>query len=137
MLPAQNDASPHGSNYYMKSVFQSNPRFEVVNGILEKLAELNAAPGNEIDHVYLFEYIPHHTVLSQREDATAHLRSRRSMTGCALKWVNNTPSVEQAAKRAALELTDIVAKAEAEASGTETSNTGYGNFSELRSHSMG
>ncbi|KAH9058045.1 hypothetical protein EDB87DRAFT_1627897 [Lactarius vividus] len=122
-----NDASPHGGNYYMKSVLQSNPRFDVVNAVLEKLIKLNAAPGNGIDHAYLFEYIPHHTVLTRRDDATAHLRSHRGMTGCALKWANNTPRVAQAAKRAASELTDIVAKAEAQASGTDI-NTGYGNF---------
>ncbi|KAI9435087.1 hypothetical protein H4582DRAFT_1972776 [Lactarius indigo] len=103
-----NDFSPHGGNYYMKSIYQSHPRFDVVNAVLEKLTKLNAAPGNEVDHVYLFEYIPHHTA--------AHSNG-----------TNNTPQAAQAAKRAAFELTDIVAKAEAQASGTEA-NSGYGNF---------
>lgn len=123
-----NDAFAHGNNYYMKSVFQSNPRFDVVDKVLAKLTELNAAPGNEIDHAYLFEYMPHRTVLSRREDATAHLRSHRGMTGCALKWAHNTPSVEQAARRAALELTGIVAEAEARLLGGTGINSGYGNF---------
>lgn len=136
MLLVQDKALAHGLNYYLKSVFQSNPSFGVVNDVLEKLSELNAAPENEIDHMYLFEYIPRHTVISRREDETAHLRSHRVMTGCGFQWANNTPSIEQAAKRGALELTSIVAKAEAEVSGTET-NTGYGNYSAFRSHTTG
>ena len=131
MLLTQNGIFAHGMNYYMKSAFQSNPSFEVVNDILEKLTELNTAPGNEIDHVYMTVYLPPHTLMSRPEDATAHVRSHRFMTGCVLSWANNTPSVEKAAKRAAHELTDIVAKAEAEVSGTET-NIGYGNYSENR-----
>ncbi len=113
----------------MKSRFQSYPRFDVVNSLLEKITQLNAAPGNEIEHTFMFEYISHQTVLSRPKDATAHLRSHRSTTVCALKWANNSPSVKRAAKQAALELTDIVAEAEALVSGTET-NTGYGNTSE-------
>jgi hypothetical protein len=129
MLLSQNKVFSHGMNYYLKSVYQTNPSFNVANDVLEKVTELNAAPGNEIDHVYMFEYIPPHTVISRPEDATAHLRSPRTMAGCALKWPNNSPGVEQAARRAAHELTGIVAKAEAEVSGTET-NIGYGNYSE-------
>ena len=120
----------------MKSRFQSYPRFDVVNSLLEKITQLNAAPGNEIEHTFMFEYISHQTVLSRPKDATAHLRSHRSTTVCALKWANNSPSVERAAKQAALELTDIVAKAEAQVSGTE-SNTGYGNSSERASVTPG
>lgn len=119
--------------YYLKSVYQSNPSFGIVDDVLEKVIELNAAPGNEIDHVYMFEYIPPMTVVSRPEDATAHLRSSRTMTGCALKWTNNTPSTEKAAKRDALALTGIVAKAEAKVSGEASANTGYGNYSENRS----
>ncbi|KAH9035779.1 hypothetical protein EDB85DRAFT_2143531 [Lactarius pseudohatsudake] len=131
-----NDGFPHGGNYYMKSAFQSNPRFDVINAVLEKLIELNAAPGNEIDHAYMFEYTPQRTVLTRRDDATAHIRSHRNMTGCVLKWPNNTPSVAQAAKRAAAELVDIVAKAEAQVSGTDI-NSGYGNLnSETQAESI-
>ena len=131
----QNNTYAHGTNSYIKSAFQSKPTFDVVNNLLEKLTELNAAPGNEIEHGYMFELFPTQTVLSRSEDATAHVRSHRYTTGCIIKWMNNTPSVEQAAKRAARELTDIVAKAE----GTEVNN-GYGNYSKcpyrfaLRSH---
>ena len=116
-------------NYYQKSVYQTHPSFSVANDVLEKLTELNAAPGNEIDHFYMYEYIPQHTVMTRPLDATAHLRSPRTMAGCGLKWSNNSPGVEQAARRAAHELTGIVAKAEAEVSGAET-NLGYGNYSE-------
>ncbi|KAH8990419.1 hypothetical protein EDB86DRAFT_3235377 [Lactarius hatsudake] len=131
-----NNAFPHGGNYYMKSFLQSNPRFDVVNAVLEKLIKLNAAPGNEIDHAYMFEYVPYHTVLTRRDDATAHLRSHRSLTGCVIKWPNSTPRVAQGAKRAAFELTDIVAKAEAQASGTDI-NSGYGNLnSETQAESI-
>ena len=102
-----------------------------MNSLFEKTLELNAAPGNEIDHGYLWELFPPHTVLTRSEDSTAHLRTNRHTTGCVLKWINNSPGVQQAAKRAAHELTNIVAKAEAEASGmTLESNPGYGNYSE-------
>ena len=114
-------------NVYLKSALQSNPTFSVVNSLFEKLTELNAAPGNEIEHGYTFEIFPKHAILSRSEDATAHVRSHRYTTGCFISWINNTPSLEKAAKRAAHELTDIVAKAE----GTEA-NIGYGNYSEYR-----
>ncbi|KAH9049802.1 hypothetical protein EDB83DRAFT_2522679 [Lactarius deliciosus] len=131
-----NDAFPHGGNYYMKSALQSNPRFDVVNAVLEKVIELNAAPGNESDHAYMFEYTPQRTVLTRRDDATAHIRSHRNTTGCIIKWPNNTPRVAQAAKRAAAELVDIVAKAEAQVSGTDI-NSGYGNLnSETQAESI-
>ena len=118
-------------NVYLKSAFQSNPTFSVISNLFEKLTELNAAPGNEINHGYTFEIFPKHAILSRSEDATAHVRSRRYTTGCVITWFNNTPSLEQAAKRAAHELTDIVAKGE----DTET-NIGYGNFSERRYRSV-
>ncbi|KAI0294635.1 FAD-binding domain-containing protein [Multifurca ochricompacta] len=123
-----NETFAHGYGYYLKSVFQSSPRAHVVKSVFEKITQLNAAPGNEIEHGYLFEYVPHHTVMTLPENATSHLRSHRGMTGSALKWTNNTPAVEQAAKKAARELTDIVAIAEAQASDGK-SNSGYGNFS--------
>ena len=129
MLLVQNDAHADGMCAYIKSAFQSKPTFSVLNNLLEKLTELNAAPGNEIDHTYGFELFPKHTILSRSEDATAHVRDHRYTTGCINTWMNNTPSVEQAARRAAHELTDIVAKAE----GTEA-NSGYGNFGERRYH---
>lgn len=118
----------HGSNYYLKSVNQSGPRPDVTKRLFEKLCELNAAPGNEIQHFYLFEYVPHHAARTVPEDATAFLRSDRGMTGAALKWAKNSPSVEEAAKRAVHELTNIVAEAEAKVSSGY--NMGYGNFSQ-------
>ena len=118
-------------NVYLKSAFQANPTFSVVNNLFEKLTELNVAPGNEINHGYTFEIFPKHAILSQSEDATAHVHSRSYTTGCVITWFNSTPSLVQSAKRAAHELTDIVAKGE----GTET-NIGYGNFSERRFHSV-
>jgi hypothetical protein len=118
-------------NVYLKSVLGSYPTYSVVSSILEKTLELNAAPGNEIDHGYLWELLPSHTVLTRSEDSTSHVRSNRHTTGCVIKWINNSPGVQQAAKRAARELTDIVAKAEAQASGIDLeSNAGYGNYSE-------
>ena len=68
-------------------------------------------------------------MLTVPEDATAFLRTLRGMTGSALKWTCNTPGTEDAAKRAARELTSIVEQAEAQISG-ETNNSGYGNFSQ-------
>jgi hypothetical protein len=110
-----------------RASFLSNPTFDVVNNLVKKVNELNAAPGNVIEHGYMFELYPTDTVLSRSEDATAHLRAKRYTTGCIVKWENslNTPIVEQAARRAAHQLTGIVAKAE----GVEV-NTGYGNYSE-------
>ncbi|KAH9969342.1 hypothetical protein BJV74DRAFT_983511 [Russula compacta] len=122
-----NEMFEHGSNYYFKSVFQSGPRTEVSKSLFEKVSELNAAPGNEIQHFYLFDYVPHGAALSIPEDATAFLRSHRGMTGCALKWAKNTPSTEKAAKNASRELTNIVLEAEAQVS--DEGNSGYGNFS--------
>ena len=131
---AQDETYAHGQNYYIKSAFQSNPTFDVVNNLVKKVNELNAVPGNVIEHGYMFELFPTDTVLSRSEDATAHIRAKRYTTGCIVKWKDslNTPSVEQAAKRAAHELTDIVAKAE----GTET-NTGYGNYCEQKKNRLG
>ena len=128
---AQDKTFAHGMNIYIKSVLESTPTYSVVNSLLQKTLELNAAPGNEIDHGYMWELFPPHTVLSRSEDSTAHVRTNRHTTGCILKWMNNPPGVQQAAKRAAHELTDIVAKAEAQASGMKLEyNTGYGNYSE-------
>jgi hypothetical protein len=123
----QDKTYAHGQNFYIKSAFESNPTFDVVNNLVEKLNELNTVPGNVADHGYMFELFPTDTVLSRSEDATSHLRAKRYTTGCIIKWKNNlnTPIVEQAARRAAHALTDIVAKAE----GAE-SNSGYGNYSE-------
>ena len=132
----QNNAHTPGTNYYIKGAFLSKPTFSVVKNILEKLAKLSAAPGNEIEHGYMFELASKHAILSRGEDATAHVREHRYITGGMINWMDNTPSVAQAAKSAAHELADIVAKAE----GTEA-NIGYGNFSErlyrfeFRSHS--
>jgi hypothetical protein len=118
-------------NIYIKSVLETAPTYSVVNSLLEKTLELNAAPGNEIDHGYMWELFSPQTVLTRSEDSTSHVRTNRHTTGCILKWINNPPGVQQAAKRAARELTDIVAKAEAQASGMDLeSNTGYGNYSE-------
>lgn len=129
---AQDKTFAHGMNIYIKSVLETTPTYSVVNSLLQKTLELNAAPGNEIDHGYMWELFPPHTVLSRSEDSTAHVRTNRHTTGCILKWMNNPPGVQQAAKRAAHELTDIVAKAEAQASGMKLeSNTGYGNYSEV------
>jgi hypothetical protein len=119
----------HGRNYHLKSVFQSGPRADTTKSVLKKVSELNSAPGNEIEHAYLFEYVSHRVALTVPEGATAFLRTPRGMTGSALKWTRNTPSAEEAVKRAARELTNIVAEAEAQVSGE--SNSGYGNFSQF------
>ena len=124
---AQDEIYAHGQNFYLKSTFQSSLTFDVVDNLVKKLNEQNAVPGNVAGHGYFFELFPTDTVLSRSEDATAHIRGKRFTSGCIIKWQNslNTPIVEQAAKRAAHELTGIVAKAE----GVE-SNSGYGNMSE-------
>jgi hypothetical protein len=105
----------HGSNYYLKSVFQSGPRPDIVKSVFKRVSELYAAPGNEIQHSYLFEYVPHRAVLAVPEVATAFLRSHRGTTACTVKWARKSPSNEDAARRAARELTNIVAEAEAQA----------------------
>jgi hypothetical protein len=120
-----------GSSYYLKSVFQSGPRPEITKSVFKKLSELNAVPGNEIQHGYVFEYMPRRVALTVPDDSTAFLYTSRSrgLTGAALKWNRNIPGVDDAAKRAARELTNIVAEAEAQVSG-ESDNSGYGNFSQ-------
>ena len=110
----------------MKSVFQSGPRPDVVKNLFRRVCELNAAPGNDIQHSYLIEYVPHRALLTVPEDATAFLRSDRCTTVCILKWAQKSPSNEDAARRAARELTNIVAEAEAQESGEN--NSGYGNL---------
>lgn len=122
----------HGHNYYMKSVNQSGPRPEVAKRVFEKVSELNAAPGNEIQHFYIHEYVPHRAVLAVPEGATAFVRPHGGMTGAALKWAKNSPSAEEAARRAAHELTNIVAEVEAQESGGKD-NMGYGNFCQRHS----
>jgi hypothetical protein len=116
----------HGSNYYWKSVFQSGPRSDTVKSVFKRVCELNAAPGNEIQHNYLFKYLPYRAVFSVPENATAFLRNHRLVTGCVFKWARKSPCVEDAARRAARELTGIVAEAEAQIS--SENNSGYGNF---------
>ena len=117
----------HGSNYHLKSVFQSGPQADITKSVFKRLSELNAAPGNEIQHNYIFEYTSHRVALTVPGGATAFLRTARGMTGSALKWNGNSPGVDEAARRAARELTNIVAEAEARVSGED--NSGYGNFS--------
>ncbi|KAH9955082.1 FAD-binding domain-containing protein [Russula dissimulans] len=123
-----NEMFAHGSNYYMKSVLQSGgPQADITKNVFKKLSELNAAPGNEIEHFYLFEYVSHRVTLTVPESATAFARTHRGMTGAAIKWAKGTPSNDEAAaKRAARELTNIVAEAEAQVS--REAITGYGNF---------
>ena len=118
----------YGSNYYLKSVFQSGPRTDVVKSVFKRISELNAAPGNEIQHYYMFEYTPPRVLLTIPKEATAFLRSHRILTGCAFKWSRKSPSIEDAAKHAARELTSIVAEAETRISGE--GNSGYANFSQ-------
>jgi FAD/FMN-containing dehydrogenase len=118
----------HGSNYHLKSVFQSGPQADITKSVFKRLSELNAAPGNEIQHNFIFEYIPHRVALTAPKGPTAFLRTPRGMTGSALKWTRDAPGVEEAARRAARELTNIVAEAEARVSGED--NSGYGNFSQ-------
>jgi hypothetical protein len=121
----------HGSNYHLKSVFQSGPLADVTKSVSKRLSELNGATGNEIQHYYLFEYVPHRVALTVPEGATAFLRTSRGMTGSALKWTGNTPGIDEIAKRAARELTNIVAETEARVSGKDKlDNSGYGNFSQ-------
>ena len=121
----------HGSNYYLKSVFQSGPRPDVVKNVFKKVCELNAAPGNEMEHNYLFEYVPHRAVLTVPVDATSFLRSHRGTTVCLVKWAPKmgpkSPN-EDAARRAARELTNIVTEVEAQVFGEN--NSGYGNLSQ-------
>jgi hypothetical protein len=123
-----NEMFVHGNNYYLKSVFQSGPRPEITKSVFKRLSELNSAPGNEIQHSYLFEYMPHRVAVTVPEGATAFFRTLRGITASSLKWNRNTPSIEDAAKRAGRELTSIVAEAEARVSGEN--NSGYGNLSQ-------
>jgi hypothetical protein len=119
----------HGSNYYLKSVFQSGPRPDMVKSLFKRVCELNAAPGNDIQHSYMFEYVSHRVGLTIPEDATAFLRTPRCVTASISKWAQKSPSNEDAAKRAARELTGIVAEAEAQVSGENSeNNSGYGNL---------
>ncbi|SRR5229473_1548912 len=120
----------HGSNYYLKSVYQSGPRADIIKSVFKKVCELNAAPGNEIQHFYSFEYISYRVLFTVPEDATALLRTHRCMTACALKWAQKSPSNEDAAKRAARELTNTIAEPEAQVS--SENNSGYGNISQCR-----
>ncbi len=118
----------HGSNYYLKSVFQSGSRPDIVKSVFKRVCELNVAPGNEIEHNYLFEYTSHRALLKVPVDATAFLRNDRGTTACVLKWAQKSPSIEDAARRAARELTNIITEAEAQVSGEN--NSGYGNLSQ-------
>jgi hypothetical protein len=118
----------HGNNYYMKSVFQSGPRPDVVKSVFKRMCELNAAPGNDIQHNYLFKYLPHRAMLTVPRDATAFFRTHHLVTGCTFKWSRKSPIIEDAARRAERELTSIVAEAEVQMPGEN--NSGYGNFSQ-------
>jgi hypothetical protein len=114
----------------MKSVFQSGPRPDIIKSVFKRVCELNAAPGTDIQHDYLFDYVPHRAALAVPEGATAFLRSHLSTTACILKWVRRSPGNEDAARRAARELTNIVAEAETQVSAEN--NGGYGNLCQYR-----
>ena len=116
----------HGSNYYLKSVFHTGPRPDIIKSVFKRVCELNAAPGNDIKHHYLFEFVPDRTALSVPQDATAFLRNNRGTTACLLKWAQKSPSNEDAARRSARELTNIIAESESQVSGE--GNSGYGNL---------
>ena len=116
----------HGSNFYIKSVFLSGPRPDIIKSVFKRVCELNGAPGNEIQHNYLFEFGPHRAVLAVPEGATAFLRSHLGTTACVLKWARKSPGNEDAARRAARELTNVVAEAETRVSAEN--NSGYGNL---------
>jgi len=122
-----NEIFPRGSNYYLKSVFQSGPQPDVAKSVFKRVCELNAAPGNEIEHIYLFEYTSFRNLLKVPVDATAYLRTSRSTTVSILKWARKSPDIQDAAKRAASELANIVTETEAQVSG-ESGNSGYGNL---------
>jgi hypothetical protein len=98
--------------------------------LFEKVRELNAAPGNEIQHFSIFDFFSHRKVLSVPVDATAHLRSSAGVVGCALKWCNNTPANGQAARLAAQEVINIVTAADTQLS--DAGKAGYGNFCKYR-----
>ena len=55
----------------MKSVYQSGPRPEITKSLFKRLSELNAAPGNEIQHGYVYEYMPRRVTASVPEGAAA------------------------------------------------------------------
>jgi hypothetical protein len=112
----------------MKSVFQSGPRADVTKSVFKRVSELNAAPGNEIEHSYLFKYLSPRVTLTVPEGATAFLRTHHCTTGLIWKWTRNIPSIEEAARRDARELTNIIAEAEVHLSAEN--NSGYGNFSQ-------
>ena len=101
-----------------------------MKNLFERVCELNAAPGNEIQHFSLFEYIPHRKVLTVPVDATAHVRSSAAMIACVLKWSSNTPANGQAARLATRELINVVTAADPQLS--DAGKTGYGNFSKYR-----
>ncbi|KAI0249113.1 hypothetical protein BJV78DRAFT_1378298 [Lactifluus subvellereus] len=125
---AANDIFAHGSGYYLKSVYQPGPQVELAKSAFKRLSELNAAPGNEIQHFLMFEYIPLRKVLSVPQNATAHLRTGCNLVACALKWTNNTPGIGQAARLAAHELTNIFTAADSQVS--DARKLGYGNLRE-------
>jgi hypothetical protein len=113
----------------MKSTFMSRPRPDAVKRVSERLSELNGAPGNQIQHAFAIDYFPYGKVLSVPQNATAHFRFQRQVAGCVLKWVDNSPEAEKAAKSAARELTDIIINAETRVSGANAFTVGYGNLS--------
>jgi len=59
---------------------ESSPRPEVSRRLFGKLSGLNAAPDNEVQPFYVFEYFPHCTVFILPEDATALVRCRYEMS---------------------------------------------------------
>ncbi|KAI9454519.1 hypothetical protein F5148DRAFT_1229171 [Russula earlei] len=106
----------HGNNYHLDGVLQSDgPQPEVTKSIFKK------APGNKLEHSYLFEYVSQRITAAVPEDATAYPRSNRTASLAILKWAPET------AKHAARELASIAAEAEARVSGGNVRT--YGNIS--------
>ena len=75
-------------------------------------------------------------MLAVPEDATAFHRTHhlQVVTGCLFQWAQKSASTEDAARRAALELTSIVAGAEVQISGKN--NSGYGNFGQYHDYHL-
>ncbi|KAI0260712.1 FAD-binding domain-containing protein [Gloeopeniophorella convolvens] len=120
----QNFNVQHGRNYYMKGVFASEPRADVIDNLVTRIPELATKTGLALTVIY--EMISTKKVLSVPAGATAHIRGPRINVLIFATWTDTDSNKLDTVRGAANELGRILLQGERTI--PESLNTGYGNY---------
>ncbi|EGO01574.1 hypothetical protein SERLA73DRAFT_103446 [Serpula lacrymans var. lacrymans S7.3] len=120
----QNAAAPHGRAAYMKGVYQTKPRVDVILQAFDRMVALSET--RDLEVAILIEYFPLGKITEVTNDATAFRRVRAGNVLSLVYWDEDTPDNQQRARDIAWELSNIVVKGQHDLS--EVDNTGYGNY---------